>query len=118
MCATPRESRRFLHTIDALERKTESYATWISKLNIYVTHCGAILSLQMRAVHRRLSVLASSPGPPTSPLWLKPGPSTNRSFGTNASDIVKIFELARNLQKRFVDAPIQYKAMSDKCVLW
>lgn len=39
------------------------------------------------------------------------------SFGYSVTDFIKLIELAKDLRKRFVDAPKQFSAISDECVV-
>jgi hypothetical protein len=38
------------------------------------------------------------------------------SFGFNVGDFIAAVELANKIRKQFVDAPGQFKAVSDECV--
>lgn len=39
------------------------------------------------------------------------------SFGFSAGDFIAMIELAKRIRKEFVDAPSQFKDISDECVI-
>lgn len=39
------------------------------------------------------------------------------SFGFSVGDFIAAIELANKIRKEFVDAPSQFKAISDECVV-
>jgi len=39
------------------------------------------------------------------------------SFGFSVSDFIAVIELANKIRKEFVDAPSQFKDISDECVV-
>jgi hypothetical protein len=39
------------------------------------------------------------------------------SFGFSVGDFITAIELANKIRKEFVDAPSQFKAVSDECVI-
>jgi hypothetical protein len=39
------------------------------------------------------------------------------SFGFSVGDFIAAFQLAHKILKEFVDAPSQFKAVSDECVV-
>ena len=38
------------------------------------------------------------------------------SFGYSVGDFIRAVELAQQVRSRFVDAPLQFKAVTDECV--
>ena len=39
------------------------------------------------------------------------------SFGFSVSDFIAVIQLANKIRKEFVDAPSQFKAISDECAI-
>ncbi len=51
-------------------------------------------------------------------LWGNQQADITMSFGFSVGDFIAAIELANKIRKEFVDAPGQFKAISDECVVY